>query len=185
LLPMPISLAQNIPVTCASRTSRKFNKMSSYEVGSRPGSIPNRQPFDGKKSTGRSCRPRQSTTGLTSLPAGFTRTAVGGVLLWLWLFSLPATPLLAAPKVSCDIEVVAQHPALVTFTWSVRVASEKTWDACDLVISFQNERGEIVHVVRETISLQAGQSSFTGTDICESGTWKGVRKYVATLDCVF
>ena len=107
------------------------------------------------------------------------------VLLLFGISVFPADSSEAAPKVSCEVEVVAQHPTLVTFTWSVNVSSEKAWDACDLTISFQNGKGQEVHAVRQTIGVRAGKSSFSGTDICDRGIWKEVKKYVATLDCVF
>jgi hypothetical protein len=104
------------------------------------------------------------------------------VFLMLLVLTLPAS---AKPKVTCDVKVVSQHERLVTVAWEVKVQSERSWDACDLIISFQDREGREIHVVRETLSLKRGSAAFSGHDICETAVWKRVKKYVATLDCVF
>jgi len=104
------------------------------------------------------------------------------VFLMLLVLALPAN---AKPKVTCDVKVVSQHERLVTVAWALKVQSERPWDACDLTISFQDRQGREIHVFRETLSLKQGSSAFSGHDICEAAVWKRVKKYVATLDCVF
>ncbi|MBN1106500.1 MAG: hypothetical protein JXL84_24060 [Deltaproteobacteria bacterium] len=104
------------------------------------------------------------------------------LFLMLLVFALPAS---AKPKVGCDVKVLAQHERLVTIAWEVKVQSERSWDACDLIISFQDREGREIHVLRETLALKQGNSAFSGHDICEAMVWKRVKKYVATLDCVF
>lgn len=80
---------------------------------------------------------------------------------------------------------MSRHPNLVVFTWEVRVESERKWDACDLVISFQDEKGREVHSLREALGVKAGRSTFSGHDVCDPNIWNRVTKYIATFDCVF
>jgi hypothetical protein len=118
-------------------------------------------------------------------PAPFPTWLLCALVSWILFSSFSASLVSAGPKVSCEVSVVSRHTALVTFTWDVKVASEKAWDACDLFISFQNDKGQEIYSVRQTIGVRIGQSSFSGTEICDSDVWKRVKKYVATLDCVF
>ena len=91
----------------------------------------------------------------------------------------------AEPTVSCQIEKVSEHRLLVTFSWKVRVDSDKAWDACDLNISFRDEKGREIYAVHDLLKIKTGQNAFTGTEICDSEAWKRVSSYRATLDCVF
>jgi len=112
----------------------------------------------------------------------------GTALLLVFLLviaGLPAASLEAKPKVTCEVKVVANHPSLVTFTWDVRVESDRSWDACDLVISFEDEKGREVHFVRETLAIGQGGSQFSGHDVCDAEVWKRIKKYVTIFDCVF
>ena len=94
-------------------------------------------------------------------------------------------PLQAKPKVTYEIKEVAKHERLVTFSWHVTIQSDKTWDGCDLKISFRDSNGEEVYTVKETIALKIGQNIFSGTEICPTDVWERVVKSVTTLDCVF
>jgi len=87
--------------------------------------------------------------------------------------------------VTCEIKVISRHERLVTFSWNAKVFSDKKWDACDLIISFQDRRGREVYTVKETLRLNPGNSQFSGEDICERRIWDQMEKYVVTLDCVF
>jgi 3',5'-cyclic AMP phosphodiesterase CpdA len=107
------------------------------------------------------------------------------LLLSLAAAWFPASTLNAKPKVTCEVKVVANHPALVTFTWDVRVESDRSWDACDLIISFEDEKGREIYSLRETHSIGTGSSHFSGHEVCDAEIWKRVRKYVTTFDCVF
>ncbi len=98
---------------------------------------------------------------------------------------LIAAPISAKPKVSYDVKVLSQHEKLVTLGWEVTVQSDRAWDACDLIISFQDERGQEIHALRETLQLKEGSTAFSGYDICDASVWKRVKKYAVTLDCVF
>jgi hypothetical protein len=111
--------------------------------------------------------------------------AAARVLLISLTLSLHPFALEAKPKVACEVKLLARHPSIVTFTWEVRVESDRPWDACDLVISFEDERGMELHSLRETLSVKAGRSTFSGHDICDAGVWDRIVKYVATFDCVF
>lgn len=113
------------------------------------------------------------------------RTIARVLLLFLAIACHPALTLNAKPKVSCDVKVVANHPALVTFTWDVRVESDRSWDACDLIISFEDEKGREIHSLRETLAIKTGSSHFSGHDVCDAEVWRRIRKYVTTFDCVF
>ncbi len=90
----------------------------------------------------------------------------------------------AKPKVDCEIKLVARHPNVVTFTWEAKVEVERDHDACDLIISFQDEKGREIHSLREVLSVKAGRSTFSGHDVCDSDVWNRVTKYVVTFDCV-
>jgi hypothetical protein len=158
--------AQTIPVSCSKSRSRNFKKVASKRLSSPRVNAWNRQASD-------------------SASAPFSTWLLRGLIALILFLSFPAGPLLAAPKVSCEVSVVSRHPALVTLNWGVKVVSEKAWDACDLIISFQDEKGREVHSVRETVALRVGQSSFSGTEVCDSEIWSRVKKYVATLDCLF
>lgn len=107
------------------------------------------------------------------------------LLLCLPALFLITSPIGAKPKVTCDVKVLSQHEVLVTLGWEVTVQSERAWDACDLIISFQDERGQEIHALRETLQLKVGSSAFSGHDICDATIWKRVKKYAVTLDCVF
>ncbi|MBN1103861.1 MAG: hypothetical protein JXL84_10645 [Deltaproteobacteria bacterium] len=107
------------------------------------------------------------------------------VLVSIAMLLLIASPLQAQPKVSCDVKVISKLERLVTLVWEATVQSERAWDACDLIISFQDERGREIHVLKETLQLRVGRSSFSGHEICDASLWKRVKKYAVTLDCVF
>ena len=113
------------------------------------------------------------------------KTIARVLLLLLAIACHPASTLNAKPKVSCDVKVVASHPALVTFTWDVKVTSDRSWDACDLIISFEDEKGREIHSLRETLAIKTGSSHFSGHDVCDAEVWRRIRKYVTTFDCVF
>ncbi|MBN2059287.1 MAG: hypothetical protein JW882_02620 [Deltaproteobacteria bacterium] len=87
--------------------------------------------------------------------------------------------------VKCEITEISTHELLVTLGWKVTVQSDKSWDACDLVISFLDDKGEELFVIRETRKVKAGNNSFSGSEICDSRIWKRVRKYVTSFDCIF
>jgi len=91
----------------------------------------------------------------------------------------------ARPKVKSDIEKIAQHNLLVTFAWKVTVHSDKNWDVCDLIISFRDNEGEEIYVVRDELKLSVGSNFFSGHDICETKIWKRIEEYLTTLNCVF
>lgn len=101
------------------------------------------------------------------------------------IFTIMMSPASAKLNVKCEVEEISSHELLVTLGWNVTVQSDKSWDACDLVISFLDEGGREIFVIRETKKIKAGSNSFSGSDICESQVWKRVRKYVASFDCIF
>ena len=88
-------------------------------------------------------------------------------------------------KVTCDVEVLSEHELTVTLGWKVTVISDKKWDACDLIISFRNKGQVELFQIKERMELKRGNNQFTGYDICEIETWKQVKKYVTSFDCVF
>jgi hypothetical protein len=100
----------------------------------------------------------------------------------LFLFSSVAE---AKPIVKCSVKEVSKHQLLVTLEWHVSIFSDKTWDGCDLRISFQDNKGQEIYFVKEILKLKAGNNEFSGTDICSRDVWKRVLKYVTTLDCQF
>jgi hypothetical protein len=95
------------------------------------------------------------------------------------------TPLQAKPKITYEIREVARHKMLVTFSWNVTIESDKSWDGCDLRISFHDGKGNEMYAIKEAIALKVGRNSFNGAEICSVEVWKRVAKYVTTLDCVF
>ena len=100
-------------------------------------------------------------------------------------FFFSVLPLLAEPKVKCEISKVSQHPLLVNFSWRVSIYSDKSWDGCDLKISFRDKSGKEIHLIQEVLKLRIGNNDYSGTDICSPDTWKKIEKYVTTLDCLF
>ena len=107
------------------------------------------------------------------------------VLLTMLLF-LVGTPLAhAKPVVECEVKKVVQHKLLVTFAWKATITSDKSWDACDLSISFLDGKGREVYIIREQLNLKVGKNNFEGNEICDSDIWQRMRKYITTLDCVF
>jgi hypothetical protein len=105
-------------------------------------------------------------------------------LVLAFLFIAP--PLLVAkPKVRCEITKISQHQLLVNFSWRVTVYSDKAWDGCDLKISFRDKSGKEIHLIHDVLRLKVGNNEYSGTDICDTETWKRIDKYVTTLDCVF
>lgn len=109
-----------------------------------------------------------------------------GILLFCLVALVSFTsPISAKPKVSCEVKLLAQHEKLVTLGWEVTVQSDRAWDACDLTISFQDDKGREIHALRETLQLKAGSSTHSGHEICDASVWKRVKKYDVTLDCVF
>ena len=107
--------------------------------------------------------------------------------LWFVLCALVLMSSLAGakPTVKSDVIKVTEHPLLVTFQWRVSIFSDKTWDGCDLRISFQDNKGQEIFFVKEILKLKTGQNEFSGTDICNRDIWKRTVKRVATLDCQF
>ncbi|MBW1669251.1 MAG: hypothetical protein JRI79_09945 [Deltaproteobacteria bacterium] len=108
--------------------------------------------------------------------------------LWLCFLLLLflASPLaLAKQKVKCRVEKIAEHELLVTFSWHVTVLSDNQRDACDLKISFQDDRGHELYSVYEILKLKTGRNTFNGYEICSKQTWRRITKYITTLDCVF
>jgi hypothetical protein len=105
--------------------------------------------------------------------------------LCLTALLLIASPVVAQPKVTCDVKVISRHEKLVTFGWEATIQADRSWDACDLIISFQDEKGREIHALRETLQIRVGSSTFSGHDICDASVWKRVKKYAVTLDCVF
>ena len=91
----------------------------------------------------------------------------------------------AKPTVKCAVNLVTQHESLITFFWEVSITSDKHWDVCELTVSFQDSEGHEIYAVRERLRLEVGGSSFSGIEICDAKIWKRMKKYVATLDCVF
>lgn len=89
------------------------------------------------------------------------------------------------PKVACHIEKVMEHRLLVTFSWTLRVDTDKARDACDLTISFRDDKGREIYAVHDLLKMKAGANTFTGTEICGSEVWKNMSSYRTTLDCVF
>jgi hypothetical protein len=112
--------------------------------------------------------------------SGMTRIWILGLALLLL-----ASTATAKPTIMCDVKLVTQHESLVTFSWEASIASDKHWDVCELIISFQDSEGHEIHAVRERLKIEAGNSSFSGIEICDAKIWKRMKKYVATLDCVF
>ena len=88
-------------------------------------------------------------------------------------------------NVKCEVTEISTHELLVTLGWKVTVKSDKSWDVCDLVISFLDEEGKEVFVITERKKVKVGNNSFSGSEICDSQTWKRVRKYVVSFDCIF
>jgi len=115
-------------------------------------------------------------------PRRLRRVLFSVLVLGVWF---AVSPLHAKPKITYEIQEVARHEMLVTFSWHVNIQSDKTWEGCDLKISFRDGKGQEVYAVKETIALKIGMNSFSGTEICATETWKRVVKYVTTLDCVF
>ena len=106
--------------------------------------------------------------------------------VWLFLaFFFSALPLAAGPKVNCDVTLISKHSLLVTFSWRVTVYSDKSWDGCDLKISFRDKAGKEIHLVREVIKLKIGNNEYSGNDICDADTWQHIEKRITTLDCLF
>lgn len=109
------------------------------------------------------------------------RNIAFGILLVLLL----ASATLAKLSVRCDVKEVARHKQLVTLEWKVTVKSDKTWDACDLNISFQDADGAELFAIKETKKVQTGSNAFDGHKIHDLEQWDRVKKYVATFDCIF
>jgi len=107
------------------------------------------------------------------------------IFLTILGFLVLAPPAHAKPRISCEVQKVAQHKLLVTFAWKANITSDKGWDACDLSISFLDAKGSEVYVVRERLSIKVGENAFEGSGICDRAIWERIRKYITTLDCVF
>ena len=107
------------------------------------------------------------------------------VLCLTLAFLFWVAPLRSETKVKFEITKIAQHPLLVNFSWRVNIYSDKSWDGCDLKISFLDKSGKEIHLIREVVKLRVGNNEYSGTDICDANTWKHTEKRVATLDCVF
>ena len=106
------------------------------------------------------------------------------VCLFFALLFLEA-PLGAEPKVNCEVNLISKHSLLVNFSWRVTVYSDKSWDGCDLKISFRDKAGKEIHLVREAIKVKVGNNEYSGSDICDAEIWGLIEKRVTTLDCVF
>jgi hypothetical protein len=100
-------------------------------------------------------------------------------------FFFSTLPLGAEPKVNCEVIVISKHSLLVNFSWRVTVYSDKSWDGCDLKISFRDKAGKEIHLVREVIKLKVGNNEYSGNDICDAEAWQRTEKRVTTLDCIF
>ena len=107
------------------------------------------------------------------------------VIAGLLIFLITAPSAGAKLIVKCEVNEVSSHELLVTLGWKVTVQSDKSWDACDLVISFLDEDGKEIFVIKETKKVRSGSNSFSGSEICDSQTWNRVRKYVTSFDCIF
>ena len=107
------------------------------------------------------------------------------ILFGLLFAMASAASAMAEPAVQYDVKKIRQHDLVVTFSWKVTVVSDKTHDACDLKISFKDERGQEIYLVRETLRLIPGPNIFEGHEICRSELWERITRSVATLDCVF
>ena len=101
------------------------------------------------------------------------------------LIFLMASAANAKPTVKCNINKIAQHKLLVTFTWEITVYSDKNWQVCELVISFRDGKGDEIYTVQDRLKLKIGPNSFMGHEICDTKIWGRIKKYVTTLDCVF
>lgn len=110
------------------------------------------------------------------------KTCLLGLVL---AFLLASSPLGAQPKVKCEINKISQHQLLVNFSWKVTVYSNKAWDGCDLKISFRDKAGKEIHLIRDVLKLKVGNNEYSGSDICDTDTWKRIDKYVTSLDCLF
>jgi hypothetical protein len=108
-----------------------------------------------------------------------------GLLPALCALILIATLTEAKPTVKFNVTSVSEHQTLVTFEWRVSIFSDKTWDGCDLRISFQDSKGQEIFFVKEILKLKTGHNEFSGMDICSRDIWKRTVKRVATLDCQF
>lgn len=107
-------------------------------------------------------------------------------LIMIALFVIfAALPAGAEPTLRYNVKKIKQHDMLVTFSWQVTVISDKVHDACDLKISFRDDHGREVYLVRETLKIKAGSNAFEGHEICSSEVWEHIYKSVAILDCVF
>jgi hypothetical protein len=111
------------------------------------------------------------------------RRQIAVCLFLAFLFS--AFPLSAEPKVNCEVTLISKHSLLVNFSWRVTVYADKSWDGCDLKISFRDKAGKEIHLVREVIKLKVGNNEYSGNDICDAETWKLIEKRITTLDCLF
>lgn len=109
------------------------------------------------------------------------KTMIFGLLFIIFT----AASAIAEPTVHYDVKKMRQHDLLVTFMWKVTVVSDKTHDACDLKISFKDERGREIYLVRDTLKLKVGSNVFEGHEICNLEIWERIAKTVATLDCIF
>ena len=107
------------------------------------------------------------------------------IIASLIIFLMAAPFASAKLNVKCEVTEISTHELLVTLGWKVNVESDKSWDACDLVISFLDDRGKEIFVINERKKVKVGNNSFSGSEICDSQTWRLVRKYVASFDCVF
>ncbi|MBN2034023.1 MAG: hypothetical protein JW836_12155 [Deltaproteobacteria bacterium] len=107
------------------------------------------------------------------------------VMLFVFACFFANHPLHAKPKITYEIREVARHQRLVTLSWDVTIHSDKTWDGCDLKISFHDGKKNEIYAFKETIALKVGRNSFSGTEICPVEIWNRVAKYITTLDCVF
>ena len=87
--------------------------------------------------------------------------------------------------VTCDVIELVRHERLVTLQWKVTVRSDKAWDACDLIISFQDGEGKEIFRIKEIKRVMPGPNSFTGHKIHDLKLWDRVKKYLATFDCLF
>ena len=83
------------------------------------------------------------------------------------------------------IEKVSQHERVVTFQWKVNIHSDKNWQACDVMVSFRDEKGNEILNIKETVELGTGDNAISGYEICSSEIWDGIQELMTTVDCIF
>lgn len=118
-------------------------------------------------------------------PSSESKKMKKALIFSLLFIIVSAVSAIAEPTVQYEIKKIRQHDLLVTFLWEVTVVSDKIHDACDLKISFKDDRGREIYLVRETLKIKVGSNAFGGHEICNSEVWERITRSVATLDCIF